>query len=338
MEQISRREFLKTFSCLSCAIIFNKPLELLKEYENKYFENIFSYIKNTIINMNNIAEINGNQVTVIQTGINKINIELARNNPYFKCDYPNSIVFHSFDATDYILDTYMPNRTAQEYVEQGFANNTSARFLIGNEKFDIVQCEINTPDGFFVPSAHCVEVDRINKNKNHYLQTLLNMCYKFDKDKTLSEMNMFYTNGHSSSPNCSSIGIEITGCDFDKEFPTDNKIANALSLTIALVKKYHISPAFGFFGHKELDMHKNDPGKRLVYLMKLLIGIYSLFNNDVYLKNIVFKGFENYKEYFDFITEYFITTSDLQEANDYLNKIKYYSFVNKLSTSEFLTK
>jgi hypothetical protein len=335
MKEISRRDFLKLSSLMLVSSMMYKPMNLLSRYINnglpKYFQDILNDYRNFTITNGILKVDSSTKFELIQTEINKINLKLAETKSCYKCKETTGIVFHSFDATDYLLSKYIPDRTAEEYVKNGFGKLTSAMFLVGDDKFDIVQCEILTPDNKTVPSAHCVEVrqDEEYTNKQFYLQAMNNTCYQFGFPNNIATTQRLHKKGNNSAPNRSTIGIEITGIDFDNNPISTRKISNLLSLSIALIKYYKISPALDFYGHKELDLKKSDPGRRLVYLMKLLVGICALEDDE--LKQIIFGKFKNVNQYFDFATEYFKKVSDAKEANDYLNEIEYDKIIGLIS-------
>jgi len=237
----------------------------------------------------------------------------------------------------------MPHGTAKEYVENGFGTLTSAMFLVGQQEFDpesdlvnlppsVIQCELPSPSGKLVPSAHVLPVDRENLEKQPFLQSMNKAVYNFGFPYPSSVLQSLYMEGQNSAPNRSMIGIEITGSSFDTpgHFPNSVKLASVLSVAVALTRHYKFSPAFNFLGHRELDLNKEDPGRRLTYLMKVLIGLYALKRNDTELKKNIFGPFiersgsapEGIRKYFDFITRYFRDSSDRREADAYLETIE----------------
>lgn len=280
-------------------------------------------------------------VPVIQTEINKFNLKLAETKPCYLCKETLGIVFHSFGASDYLLSTYIPHGTAKEYVENGFGTLTSAMFLVGQQEFDpesdlvnlppsIIQCELPSPSGKLVPSAHVVPVDRENLEKQPFLRSMNKAVYNFGFPYPSSVLQSLYMEGQNSAPNRSMIGIEITGSSFDTpgHFPNSVKLASVLSVAVALTRHYKFSPAFNFLGHRDLDLNKEDPGRRLTYLMKVLVGLYALQHRDKELCESIFKPFINkapsvldgINKYFEFITYYFRDSSDKKEADEYLKK------------------
>lgn len=383
-KSIPRREFLKQTALFGSALLlgggkFNILPKSSKETSSnvtgrfpeinigvlpEYTKKILGLTLKSRVNDSGVVEVDSNsdgdfsKVPVIQTEINKINLELAEKRSAYLCNETLGIVFHSFGAPDYLLKTYMPNGTAKEYVENGFGELTSAMFLVGDQKFNpkidlinsppsIVQCELPTPCGKLVPSAHVIPVDRdqyLIDYKQHYVSCMNQVCWDFHLPYPSSVLQSFFMKGRNSAPNRSMIGIEITGETFDKEgqFPSEEKISSVLTLATALTKYYKMSPAFNFLGHRELDLAKEDPGRRLTYLMKVLVGLNSLKNNDDDLSNIIFGPFieksasvqEGVLKYFDFIKEYFCISSDLREAKDYLEKIEYNKIISSLSSSK----
>ena len=380
---VSRRDFLKMSSTavLGGLLVLNNPDKLfdLKESPNRveidmellpeYFQEILKGSTDSRVNTAGIVEVCEEDkgmrfapVPVIQTAINENYLDLAKNNPYYRCNEPKGIVFHSFGASQYLLDTYIPNRSAKEYVEGGFAQRTSAMFIVGDEKFDsnkdlintppsILQCEIPSPDGYFVPSAHAVidSKDSEYAKNLRYLQHMNQTCSKFDLPQDISVLQTLHNKGgQNNTPNRSTIGIEITGYDFDnpEDFPSTKKISTLLTLTTAITKEYKISPAFDYLGHREIDYKKSDPGRRLTYLMKLIVGLDCLTREDPELSDLVFGPFidktkrndNGAKKYFDFITTYFRDSSDTAEADAYLRKIDYEKIMSTINNNQILPR
>jgi hypothetical protein len=381
-KKFSRRDFLK-FSLMAGGVAaLNKPGRLLDFAENlgvsnwpeidmnqlpENIQNILETVLPSRVNSAGVVEISDkdprvfSKVPVIQTEINRKNLELAKENLNFLCPNTAGIVFHSFDATDYLLKTYMPNGTAKEYVENGFGSLTSAMFLVGDAPFDsskdlvnsapsIVQCELPSPDGRLVPSAHVSKVSQEEEyvKKQPFVQSMYRVCNQFGFDSETSVLQTVHQKGWSPSPNRSTMGIEITGIDFDQpgNFPADKKISSVVTLASALVKKYKICPAYDFFGHREFDLGKADPGRRLTYLMKVLVGVECLINKDEELKNVVFGPFVEksaskiggVQKYFDFITTYFRISSDASEAEEYLKKIGYDKILAVIKNADIAEK
>jgi len=380
-EDISRRDFLKmSTTALLGSLLPTKLTNTLSNLEEEigfekethevnidelpvYFRGIINGAMESRVNSAGVVEVceSNNEidfapVPVIQTAINKNYLYLAKANPHYRCKETKGIVFHSFGASQHLLDTYMPHRSAKEYVENGFAQATSAMFLVGDEKFDsrkdlinsvpsIVQCELPSPEGCLVHSAHARDVGWDLQN-TLYLARMNHVCNEFDLPNDISVLQTLHKVGENSAPNRSTIGIEITGLNFDKkeDFPLPGKISSVLTLATALTKRYKISPAFNFLGHRELDYRKSDPGRRLTYLMKVLVGLTCLTKKDKVLNEIVFGPFvdktktndDGVAKYFNFITTYFRESSDATEAEEYLSEIKYLELMATVFGKEFV--
>jgi hypothetical protein len=310
-----------------------------------YHKEILGQVLESDVNFNGILRVVNKPVPVYQTIINLKNLKLAENFSAFRCKETLGIIYHSFGADDKFLKLYMPHGSAEEYVKNGFGSLTSAMFLVGDDKFDIVQCELPTPEGRMVPSAHTIPVSRdpVYVKKQRFVQYMNQVCYQFKLPQDISVLQNLHTRGQNSDPNRSTIGVEITGMFFDSTdgFPSTKKIASVVTLSMALSRYYKISPAFDYFGHREVDFEKADPGKRFVYLIKLLVGLECLIKNDDYLNAIVFGPFaanvKTKKEcvlaFFDFITTYFRISSDTTEAENYLTKIDYDKIIDEIKKS-----
>jgi len=287
-------------------------------------------------------------VTVAQTSVNKINMELSKKNTnfLFAPNQPLGLAWHWFGDLDGWKNTYAPNGSVQEYVDNGFGTNTSSMFLIGDkipgigglkDKVSIAQCELPNKDGLPVQSAHILPVDRdLYKCNKQYFATVLDILgkeYFPELPYSYSVLQKMYTNGSNPAPNKQVIGIEILGTDFDnpENFPSIQKIANVLSVSASTIKHYGIKAAYDSYGHLEFDPRKGDPGKGFIFLMKTLLGLYALANNDKEFSDLVFGPFmtiekdgkEAVQRYFDFTNKYFGLTASKEGYDKVVANIKY---------------
>jgi hypothetical protein len=114
------------------------------------------------------------------------------------------------------------------------------------------------------------------------------------------------------------LAIEITGYDFEhaEHFPPAQQIANVVALVWALMKRYQVQ-ATNLLGHLEVQLNKSDPGKKFMALIRHLIGIKALVEDDEQMKSLVFGQFlvQNgdpglaVHKYFKFVRDYLILTT-----------------------------
>jgi hypothetical protein len=118
------------------------------------------------------------------------------------------------------------------------------------------------------------------------------------------------------------IAVEITGHSFDSPefYPGTQKIANVIAVVWAIMKRYSI-PAKDIMGHFELQLSKPDPGKKFLALVKYLIGIKALIDEDEEMKALVFDPFDGdvnphnpVRPYFNFIRDYLLLTTSPQQV------------------------
>jgi hypothetical protein len=146
--------------------------------------------------------------------------------------------------------------------------------------------------------------------------------------------------GPKIDPNDVSIAIEITGEKYHKfeEFPTKQKVANVVSVVWALMKRYQI-PAINILGHHEIDLRKPDPGKEFLGLMRMLIGLKALVENDLGMNELVFGQFVDdsqefqraVEEYFEFIRDYLVLVATPKEIFEWEALSKYWFVFERLA-------
>jgi hypothetical protein len=278
------------------------------------------------------------EVPVSQTKFNKKFLGIAKNSPQwrFVTDQPIGLVLHWFGDRPEFAATWYPGGTAREYVEAGLCGDRSVQFLVGDgvpkpgqaaldEKLAIVQAELPDENGNWVSSAHTIEVDRsLYENGSQYFANgyySLLRDYGFSSPDRTSILQRLYQPPYNGRPNIQLVGIEIQGLLFEDPafFPSQQKLANVLAVSLAVIKRHKISsPAFNIMGHEELDFGKGDPGKNMMYVMKTLIGLSALVSDDQELKNLVFGPFTLYgnlskteaiANYFKFVNDYFGRTT-----------------------------
>lgn len=285
-------------------------------------------------------------VPVCQTNFNKKFLKIAKKNPSwrFVTDQPLGLAWHWYGDRPEYTATWYPGGTAKEYVAGGLNGDCSVQFVVGDgipepgqealdQKLAIVQSELPDENGNWVSSAHILNVDRslYRKGTQYFANTyyLLMEKYGFSNPDKATILQRLYQPGFNDRPNIQLIGMEIQGSSFDDPefFPSQQKLANILAVSLAVIKRNKISsPAFNAYGHQELDFNKADPGKNVIMGMKMLIGISALTSDDQELKNLVFGPFSHggavskeqaVADYFSFVTDYFSMSAGPQSYVDY---------------------
>lgn len=98
----------------------------------------------------------------------------------------------------------------------------------------------------------------------------------FARLRITSNLHSLY-NRQIESFNFHTVGFEQVGTEFDAGFPTKNQpdnqqIANALSLTIAVIKQHSLT-AWDVVGHHEVQELKLDPGDYYMATLRFLLGV-----------------------------------------------------------------
>ncbi len=124
--------------------------------------------------------------------------------------------------------------------------------------------------------------------------------------------------GPEIDPNFRTISIEIAGSDFDNpiNYPSDQKIANTLSVVWAVIKRYGIR-ATDVLGHHEIQIDNADPGKKFMAMIRFLLGVKALVENNARMNQLIFGQFitadynldEAVKRYFEFVRDYLVLVS-----------------------------
>jgi hypothetical protein len=218
---------------------------------------------------------------------------------------PWGIVLHWFgdvQNNDRPLAAYMRGFDGLREAD-GYKFSTSAHFLIGgyppgtgdlqkNQPVGVVQTQIPDQDGTPFLASHLRSLDYLaHKEKKQYfvrayyqLSSLMPGVHSLLQD--------FFDGPRRIDPNTCTIAIEITGSNFENPAsqPGDQQIANVVSVVWALMKRYRIQ-AGNLLGHHEIQLGKPDPGKKFMALIRFLIGVKVLVDQDEQMFRQVFGPF-----------------------------------------------
>jgi hypothetical protein len=216
--------------------------------------------------------------------------------------YSWAIVLHWFgDRPDFegSLDAYLRGFDSLRPVSD-YVTRTSAHFLVGAQAPDvrldergigIVQTQQADKDGtpFLASHLQGLDIQGHLERKNYFVRAF----YTLDQSipGTQSLLQDFF-DGPFVDPNRRTLAIELTGGDFEAPgaFPPQQQIANTVSVVYALMKRYRIR-AMDILGHFEIQLGKEDPGKKLLSLVRLMVGIQALCDSDPLGKALVFGQF-----------------------------------------------
>jgi hypothetical protein len=254
------------------------------------------------------------------------------------------LVLHWYGDPDYF------DRTVKGYLRgfnslrriADFESRTSAHFLVGDgfpdtaieadkDFFGILQTQRPSPKGVPYLASHLNNFAVRDFEGDQYF---VNALYKLGLvESTINPVLQDLFEGPKVDPNFRTIAIEITGFDFDdpKHFPTNQKIANVLSVVWALMKRYRIR-AIDILGHHEIQVSNADPGKKFMALMRMLLGIKALVDGDAMMKHLVFGPFlvgdsipaNAVQRYFAFVRNYLVLVGLPIEVYEWETRSKFW--------------
>ena len=230
-----------------------------------------------------------------------------------------------------------------------YETRTSAHFLVGDKKpatviapdedfFGILQTQYASPTGVPYLASHLNNFDVRSFEGDHYL---VNALYKLGlANANINPVLKDLYEGPKVDPNFRTIAIEITGSDFDDpaNYPSDQKIANVLSVVWALMKRYRIR-AIDVLGHNEIQLSNSDPGKKFMALIRYLLGVMALVDKDPVLRFQVFSPFMGedgipanaVKRYFEFVRDFLVLVGLPDEVFEWEIWSKYWFVVDQIS-------
>lgn len=272
----------------------------------------------------------GSQTGRVPLARTQWNLERHSSYDRLEADKPWGIVLHWYgdkDNFDRSITGYLRGFDEMRQVDD-YETRTSAHFLVGKDipvittgqpisSIGIIQTQAPDKDGMPFLASHLQSINfQIHKEKQqYYVRALYQLAYQ---EPAIHSLLQDYFDGPRIDPNMDTIAIEIAGHDFDlpSSHPTDQQVANVVAVVWAIMKRYEIS-ALNLMGHNEIQINKPDPGKRFMALIRYLIGLKVLSENDQKMKQLVFGPFSNLegdtwlavKKYFKFIRDYFVLVS-----------------------------
>jgi len=279
-----------------------------------------------------------NQVALVQT---QWNIDRGHFLDRLLTDQPWAIVLHWYgdgDEFDDSLTGYLRGFNSLRRIED-YITRTSAHFLVGDNKpstgsnkIGIIQTQKPYEDGIPTLASHIHELDTLghSEGEQYFVRALYQLAFA---NPAIHSILQEWFDGPTVDPNDVSIAIEITGKEFHRleEFPSKQKVASTVSLIWALMERYQIR-ASNILGHHEIDLRKPDPGKEFLGLIRILIGLKALLEDDAQMKDLVFGQFlfENQtyddavRAYFKFIRDFLVLVDTPKELFDWENLSKYW--------------
>lgn len=268
-------------------------------------------------------------------------------------DLPWGLVLHWYGDPDYFdrsVKGYLRGFNGVRKIDD-YETQTSAHFLIGDgfpsrriTKDDalsgIIQTQAPSPSGVPYLASHLNNFIVRDFDGDHYF---VNTLYKLGlAEANINPVLKDIFEGPKIDPNFRTISVEIAGFDFDnsENCPSDQKIANTLSVVWAVMKRYGIR-AGDVLGHHEIQLDNADPGKKFMAMMRYLVGIKALLEDDARMKYLVFGQFiENdcdlknaVKRYFKFVRDYLVLVSLPIQVYEWEAWSKYWQVFDRISES-----
>jgi len=323
---ISRREFLKIAGTNLAAVLLpgrlaagidnpgEWPLLNINQQPNP-IDKILSQTPAAFINEHGYLQIitnDGRKTENVPIVPTQWNIEHRTNKNRLKNGTPWGIVLHWFGDTadkNLDLDGYLRGFNSLHKYDD-YETFTSAHFLVGDskvtngsskEKIGIVQTQIPDSDGTPFTASHIsgISYERFQEGKQYFVKAYNQLGIE---DQAVSSLLQMLYDGRLRDVNEHTLAIEVTGAYFDSpgSFPSVQKTANVLAVVWAMMKRYRI-PANHILGHQEIQMNKGDPGKIFLTMMRYLIGIKAVVEEDPAMRMLVFG-------------DYFLTCDTPQQA------------------------
>lgn len=264
---------------------------------------------------------------------------------------PWGIVLHWYgdrEGTDKSLAFYLRGFNSLREGD-GYEYRTSAHFLVGaaaptagadakGQPIGIMQMQIPDKDGTPFVASHVKSLDLLahQERRQYFMRALYQLGYANPRARLFLQ-DLF--DGPRLDPNMRTIGIEITGFDFDNpaHMPGEQQVANVVGLVWALMRRYGI-PASSLLGHHEIQLGKADPGKKFMSLIRYLLGVKALIENDDLMKALVFGQFQTkggdpalaVRDYFRFVRDYFVMVSTPRKVYEWDGMTKFWGMEARL--------
>lgn len=218
---------------------------------------------------------------------------------------PWAIVLHWYgdkEGFDHSVKGYLRGfdslRKVSDYITRTSAHYlvTGAELITGEVEYDaeppgILQTQAPDQGGIPFVASHIQNsyYPEEGSREQYFVRALYQLGYAHPG---IDSILLDFAENPRLDANNQSIAIEIAGWDFEKDehFPSDQTIANTVSLIWALIRRYKISP-LNLLGHHEIQLSKADPGKKFLSLIRFLIGAKALVDDDPEMKRAVFGPF-----------------------------------------------
>jgi hypothetical protein len=232
--------------------------------------------------------------------------------------------------------------------------NTSAHFLVGSDvptnhsprlddkSISILQTQQPDTDGWPFLASHLQPLDHVGhrERRQYFVRALYQLRYN---EPQLDTLLQDFFDGPRLDPNLCTIAIEVCGYDFEnpQHYPPEQQIANLVSVVWSLMKRYNIE-AVNILGHHEIQLGKADPGKKFIALVRYLIGVKALLEQDTQMNYLVFGQFLNLESgpegavhrYFRFVRDYLILVGKQREVYEWEAAGNYWLTYGRLASNK----
>ncbi len=225
------------------------------------------------------------------------NLEHANRWDRLESGYPWAIVLHWYGDnpdTRQSMSSYLNGFNGLRWIED-YETRTSAHALVGTAHpayrsgiISILQTQMPYADGTPLVASHLGRLDYLShsQRQQYFVRALYTLNHQ---DPSVHSVLQDWFDGPVIDPNMRSLGIELTGRDLDApgSYPSDQQVANTVALVAALMRRYQVRGS-NLLGHNEIAINKPDPGKKLMALMRCMLGALVLTSNDPSLKELLF--------------------------------------------------
>ena len=357
--QISRREFLKfigtNMAALAIPAYWHDEVWMPQAWPSLSLEDLPAGIQRILVKAPwarmgpdgylSLSGYDKNSLGKVPQAQTQFNKERSRPHNQLYKDMPWGIVLHWYgdrENFDKSIKGYLRGfdsfREVDEYLIQ-----TSAHFVVGDEnpytsagmqgeRIAILQTQKPAPDGTPYLGSHIQPIDlQVHREKKQYfVRALYQLSYA---EPAIHSILQDFFDGRYFDQNMRTIAIEIAGYDFDnpEHWPSEQKIANVLALVWSLMKRYGIL-ASNILGHNEIQLGKPDPGKKFLAMIKYLVGVKALVEDDDRMKQLVFGQYLNtgsgtkeaVRKYFKFMRDYLVLISARRHVYEWESASKYW--------------
>jgi hypothetical protein len=261
--------------------------------------------------------------------------------------HPWAIVLHWFGddpQAQNSLSAYLNGFDGLRRVHD-YETRTSAHVLVGKahpanpgQHVGIVQTQLAHADGTPFVASHLPMLDYEShlQRQQYFVRALYQLNYQ---EPAIHSILQDWFDGWWVDPNMRSLGLEITGRDFDslQGRPPDQQVANTVAVVAALMRRYGVRGS-SVLGHLEIQTNKPDPGKKFMALVRCLLGSLALTGSDALLKELCFAQYlgedgdpwRAVRVYFQFTRDYLLLTGRPNQMYEWEADSGYWTLVDQL--------